>query len=464
MTNPFIEFQSRYSGDPVAFVRDFLGLEPDEWQAKVMMDVAAGVRQISIRSGHGVGKSACLAWLAVWFVLTRYRCKVIMTAPSAPQLFDVLFAETRGWVNNLPPYLKGLLAVTSEKIALIGAPDECFISARTSRAETPEAMAGVHSDNVLLLADEASGIPEEVFNSASGSMSGERCTTILTGNPTRANGFFYDTHNRPGLLERWKRYHVSGFDSKRVEAAFIDEVRAKAGEGSNEWRIRVLGEFPTTDDDTIIPMELVDAAMNRDVVYSPTAEEVWGLDVARFGDDRSALVRRKANVVTQTQTWKNLDLMQLCSVVKAEWDVATSRPATIMVDSIGIGAGVVDRLRELGLPILGVNVSEVPSIGNYRNLRAELWYRCRDWFARRDCKIPKDKSFAIELAAVRYSFATASNKIQVESKQDMKGRGLKSPDLADALMLTFAAPEGVYTNGTGYRWREPLRRGLRGIV
>jgi len=135
-----------------------------------------------------------------------------------------------------------------------------------------------------------------------------------------------------------------------------------------------------------------------------------------------------------------------------------------MVDSIGIGAGVVDRLRELGLPILGVNVSEAPSIGNYRNLRAELWYRCRDWFVRRDCKIPKDKSFAIELAAVRYSFATASNKIQVESKADMKNRGLKSPDLADALMLTFAAPEGIYTNGTGYRWREPLRRDLRGIV
>ena len=464
MSNPFVEFQATYGPDPVAFVRDFLNLEPDPWQAEVLREVAKGTRQISIRSAHGVGKSACLSWVAIWFLLTRYRCKVIMTAPSAPQLFDVLFAETRGWVSNLPPYLKGLLTVTSDKIALTAAPDECFISARTSRAETPEAMAGVHSDHVLLLADEASGIPEEVFNSASGSMSGERCSTILTGNPTRANGYFYDTHNRPELMVRWKRFHISGFDSKRVEPAFIDEVRAKAGEESNEWRIRVLGEFPTTDDDTIIPMELTEAAMTRDVAGNPSAQAVWGLDVARFGDDRSCLVRRQGNVVSQVQTWKNLDLMQLCSVVKAEFDISDPRPNQILIDAIGLGAGVVDRLREIGLPVTGINVSETPSIGNYRNLRAELWYRCRDWFAKRDCKIPKDKALAIELAAVRYKFAPQSNKVQVESKDEMKKRGLKSPDLADALVLTFAANEALFVNGISLNWQKPIRRGLRGIV
>src|SRR5574343_1686125 len=169
--NPFKEFLERYGNDPVRFVKEMLGLAPDPWQAQVMADVDSGVRKISIRSGHCVGKSAVLSWLAIWFLLCRYKCKVIMTAPSSPQLFDALFSETRTWVNNLPDFLKVLLVVTSDRIALKAAPDEVFLSARTSRAESPESMQGVHSKHVLLLADEASGIPEEVFNAASGSMS-----------------------------------------------------------------------------------------------------------------------------------------------------------------------------------------------------------------------------------------------------------------------------------------------------
>ena len=458
--NPFKEFLDRYGDDPVRFVKEMLGLTPDPWQAQVMMDVAKGVRKISIRSGHGVGKSAVLSWLAVWFLLTRYRAKIVMTAPSAPQLFDALFAETRTWVANLPDFLKTLLVVTSDRIALKSAPDEVFLSARTSRADSPEAMQGVHSDFVLLLGDEASGIAEEVFNAASGSMSGHNCTTILTGNPTRTTGFFYDTHNR--LKESWKTYHVSSFDSPRVSKEFIQEVLERSGEDSNEYRIRVLGEFPTTDDNTIISREIVESAMYRDVVFDPQADEIWGLDVARYGDDRTVLIKRTANVVTDVQFWRNLDLMQTCGAVKAQFDASSKKPSTICVDSIGLGAGVVDRLREQGLPVLGVNVSETPVMGNYRNLRAELWFRLKDWLDKRACKLPKNDTLASELCSVRYLF-TSSGKAQVESKEEMKRRGLKSPDFADALVLTFAAPEAQMLN-PGYKWQKPLRRSLSGIV
>jgi hypothetical protein len=190
---------------------------------------------------------------------------------------------------------------------------------------------------------------------------------------------------------------------------------------------------------------------------------VWGLDVARFGGDRSVLVRRRANLVVDIKVWRNLDLMQLCGAVKAEYDIADPKPETIMVDAIGMGAGVVDRLRELGLPILGVNVSESPSVGNYRNLRAELWYRLRDWLAKRDCKVPKDDTLIAEMTSARYLF-TSGGKVQVESKEDMKKRGIPSPDIADALCLTFAAPEGVFTNGTGYKWMKPIHRRIPGLV
>ena len=459
--NPFDQFVSRYSKDPVRFVKEMLQLEPDKWQADVLTDVAHGIRKISIRSGHGVGKSAVLSWASIWFLLTRYPAKVVMTAPSSPQLFDALFAETRAWINNLPDFLKTLLVVTADRIALKAAPDEVFLSARTSRADTPEALQGVHSANVLLLADEASGIDEAVFNAASGSMSGENATTILTGNPTRTTGFFFETHNR--LKDHWKTYHVSSFESPRVSKDFIEEVKIKSGEDSNEYRIRVLGDFPTTDDNTIISRELAEAATYRDVSVNPNAPTVWGLDVARFGSDRSALTVRQANVVSEIQVWRNLDLMQLCGAVVAQYEGSSTKPTEILVDSIGLGAGVVDRLRELGLPVLGVNVSESPAVGSYRNLRAELWYRCKDWLAKRDCKLPKNDDLISELCSVRYTFSS-NGKAQVESKDEMRKRGLRSPDLADSLMLTFAANEALMINGVSHKWKEPLKRGLRGIV
>lgn len=459
--NPFDEFIQRYHSDPVRFVKEMLGVVPDPWQAEVMGDVSKGERRITIRSGHGVGKSSMLAWTALWFVLTRYPSKCVMTAPSSTQLFDALFAELKGWINNLPDFLKGLLDVTSDKVALKAAPAEVFISARTSRAETPEALQGIHSANVLLLVDEASGVPAPVFEAASGSMSAHNATTILTGNPTRGSGFFYDSHTR--LSDQWKVYHVSCQDSRRVAPEFIEEMKLRYGEDSNAYRVRVLGEFPRSDDDTIISLDIAEAAVNRDVSVNPGATLIWGLDVARFGGDRSALVRRQANIVLDVKTWRDLDLMQLCGAVKAEYDIADPKPESIAIDTIGLGAGVYDRLRELGLPVLGVNVSESPSIGNYRNLRAELWYRVRDWLARRDCKLPRNETLIAELTSTRYLF-TSTGKIQVESKEDMKKRGIPSPDIADALCLTFAAPEGVFTSGLGYRWTKPIRRDLRGLV
>jgi phage terminase large subunit len=455
--NPFTEFVQRYREHPVRFVKEMLQVSPDPWQEDLLNAIASGERRITVRSGHGVGKSAGLAWTALWFILTRYPSKCIMTAPSSAQLFDALFAELRGQVNNLPPFLKELLVVTTDKIALKSAPDEAFISARTSRAETPEALAGVHSEHVLLLVDEASGVPATVFEAASGSMSAHNATTVLTGNPTRGSGFFYDSHTR--LADQWRVFHVSCVDSPRVSPAFVEEMKLRYGEDSNAFRVRVLGEFPRSDDDTIISLDLAESASVRDVSGSPTADIVWGLDVARFGGDRSVLCRRQGNIVTDLKVWRNLDLMQLCGAVKAEYDVADPKPGTITIDAIGMGAGVVDRLREIGLPVLGVNVSESPSVGNYRNLRAELWYRCRDWLAKRDCKIPKDDALISELTSVRYLFSS-TGKVQVESKEEMKKRGLSSPDVADSLILTFAAPEAMFTNGANFRWSKEVRRNL----
>lgn len=465
MTKPnvFAQWVVRYRHDPVLFVQEVLAVDPDPWQIKFLGAIARGDRRISVRSGHGVGKSTASSWAMLWFFMTRSPVKIVVTAPTSAQLFDALFAELKRWVNVMPKPLQELLLVKQDRIVFASAPDEMFISARTSRAEQPEALQGVHSDHVMLVADEASGVPEAVFEAAAGSMSGHSAVTLLLGNPTRSSGFFYDTHNR--LSEEWTTFRVSCVDSPRVSQEYVDEMASRYGDESNAFRIRVLGEFPRSDDDTMIPMELLESARSRDVEPSQFAETVWGLDVARFGSDCSALAKRQGNAVTEpVRVWRNLDLMQLTGAVVAEYEAAAyeAKPSEILVDSIGLGAGVVDRLRELGLPARGINVSESAAMmSNYRNLRAELWGRAKAWLERRDCLLPNDERLVNELATVRYKFAS-NGKLQIESKDDIRKRGLKSPDVADAFVLTFAgdAAVGVYGAGASSRWSKPLRRNV----
>ncbi len=464
--NPFDQFLRDYRDDPVAFVKEVLGVEPDGWQAEFLSAIASGERRISIRSGHGVGKSSSASWAMIWYVLTRYPVKVVVTAPTSAQLYDALFAEAKRWVKELPKALGDLLEVKQERIELKASPTEAFISARTSRAEQPEALQGIHSEHVLLIADEASGVPEQVFEAAAGSMSGHNACTILLGNPTKNSGFFFETHHR--LRSEWWTRRVSCADSPRVSEAYIAEMKSRYGEDSNAYRIRVLGEFPRSDDDTVIPVDLVEGAMHRDTRASPTARVVWGLDVARFGSDKSALCKRQANVVHEIRTWAGLDLMQLCGAIVAEFEGApsTMRPTEILVDSIGLGAGVVDRLRELQLPARGINVSESPAMGKtYVNLRAELWFRAKGWLEARDCKLPRNEDLFAELVGPRFSFAS-NGKMKVESKDEMRRRGLGSPDQADALCLTFggSAATALYGRDSVSNWSQPVRRNLPGVV
>ena len=464
--NVFIEWVDRYRDHPVLFVREVLGVDVDPWQAEFLDAIAAGNRRISVRSGHGVGKSTASSWAMLWFFMTRSPVKVVVTAPTSAQLFDAMFAELKRWVQQLPQPLQELITVKQDRVVFNAAPDEMFISARTSRAEQPEALQGIHSEHVMLVADEASGVPESVFEAAAGSMSGHSAVTLMLGNPTRSSGFFYDTHHR--LSSEWKTFSVSCEDSPRVSKEYINEMMSRYGEDSNAFRIRVLGEFPRSDDDTIISMELIDSAKQRDVDVSTTAKVVWGLDVARFGSDSSCLCKRKGNTIVESpRIWRNLDLMQLTGAVVAEYEsqAENDKPSVILVDSIGLGAGVVDRLRELNLPAEGINVSESPSFSPnqpYRNLKAELWYKAKAWFERRDCRIPDDGRLISELATVRYKFSS-TGKIQVESKDDIKKRGLVSPDVADAFILTHADTAATAMFGavaSAGKWSKPLKRAV----
>jgi phage terminase large subunit len=466
-------------------VREVLGADPDPWQVEALTQYGTrfvapqydsnGVRinrpqrKISIRSGHGVGKTALLAWCIVHHLTCTYPQKTVCTAPTQSQLFDALASETKSWLGKLPPELQALFEVFSDRIVLRASPENSFVSFRTSSADRPEALAGVHSANVLLIPDEASGIVDKIFETAAGSMSGEDATTIMAGNPTRISGLFHKSHTE--LRHIWHTIHVNCENSPRVAKEWVQEMADTYGVDSNEYRVRVLGEFPKADDDKAIPFEYIESALTRDV--KPTfVRPIWGLDVGITGDP-SALCKRRGNcLVEKTKIWQLPDTMNTVGLVKAEWDDTEQRdrPSEILVDVIGFGKGVCDRLRELGLPARGINVAESPPIkGRHERLRDELWLgKGRQWFANLDCNIAGDKELADELSAQKMHPPSSTGKSKVYSKKEMKKLGKKSPNRADAFLLTLAG-EAVtaLTNqtpgSTQYPANAPLKREIKGI-
>lgn len=454
----------------------------DPWQQDVLRAFGRGERGISIAACHGPGKTAVAAWCSWLMLLTRFPQKTVATAPSSAQLKGALVPEVKMWGRMLPQPLQDLFEVKAEGIYLKAAPESSFFEARTARAESPEALQGVHSDNVLLIADEASGVPEAIFEAAKGSMSGHNATTLLLSNPTRTSGTFFDTHHK--IKQRWYTKQISYKDSSRVTAEFARDLREQYGENSNMFRVRALGEFPTSEMDKIVSYEDVISAQNREIVIPDGVSEVWGVDVARFGDDESVLVRRsKLGVSPLIESWQGRDTMYTSGRIKKAYDDCPpgGKPETIFVDVIGIGSGVVDRLREMGLPARGVNVSEVASMNEqYRNLRTELWHKVAEWLAMKDkslpskcicniCQLGNDqnkehaKQLAEELVAVGYDISDSSGKVVAEPKSETRKNLGRSPNIADALIMTFAGEpstllRGSEKGGWQYSWNQPIRR------
>ena len=425
---------------PAQWADEILGANPTTQQREAGKRIVAN-RRVSIRSGHGTGKSAFLAWCILWFESCYYPSKIPCTAPTSHQLRDVLWSELALWHRKLHqklPQLAKEFQWTQERFFLLSAPQESFAVARTSRPEEPEALQGFHSENLLFIIDEASGVDDKVFEVAEGALSTDGAYVVMCANPTRSSGYFYDSHHR--MRDRWACLHWSCEDSSLVSRQYIDDMGRKYGRDTDIYRVRVLGEFPKGDIDTVIPLEMLTAALSREMEPIKSYRPVWGLDVARFGTCRTALAKRQANIMLEpVKSWWKRDLMEVAGIVANEYDETASdeRPAEILVDSIGLGAGVVDRLREIGIPVRGVNVGETASGSHYARLRDELWWRARQWFDSKEVVIPEDETLIGQLSTVRYSYLS-TGKIKVEGKEEMQKRGVDSPDEADAFILTFA--------------------------
>jgi len=426
----------------VDFVKYIIGVTPTDQQGDALRALDKH-EAVTIASGHGCGKSAVESWAVLHYMCCRPFPKVPCTAPTKHQLYDILWAELSKWHRKMSPAFRDQFQWTKEKFFHKAHPEEWFAVARTATKENPEALQGFHADYVFAVVDEASGVPESTFEVLEGAHGTVETKMLLCGNPTRREGTFFESHHK--LQHLYKKLKWSCLDSPIVAERYVERIEKKYGKESNIYRVRVLGEFPLHSDDTFIPYELVEAALMRDIPPQDDYPLVFGVDVARYGDDSTVIARRRGDEFKQYDVLRNKSTMEVAGYVAR--CANKENPKHIFIDVIGIGAGVYDRLYELGYPVIPVNVAESPAINGqeYRRLRDELWGLMREWLEMRRGKLwdNEDNDLLGELTTPTFKILS-DGKIAIEKKEDMKKRGLPSPNIADAHILTFAQPVAAY--------------------
>lgn len=433
MDEKLVEIVERWRDNAADFVKECLGAIPTPQQSQALAAVSQPGARVSITSGHGTGKSTLFAWIIYWAVCCFYDVKVAVTAPTSHQLMDILWAEVAKWRNSMLEPWKSEICIKADKVTLNGSIG--FAVARTSRRENPEALQGFHAKHMIFLIDEASGIPEAVFEAAQGSLSTVGSRVLMAANPTRLSGYFYNSHHKDRDL--WTRFKFSCLDSPNVDPSYPGKIAAAYGEDSDMYRVRVLGDFPHSSVLQFMPDDIVKAAMGKHLaenMYS-FAPVIIGVDVAMFGGDRSVIFKRQglyADIIFQT---RGITPESLAAQAAQYYDQFNAD--ALIIDSTGIGEAVMSSLRLMNRTPIAFYAAGKSLLDNCHNRRTEVWHKMRDWL-RDGGAIPNDEDLRDDLVGPEYQY-TSSNKYQLERKQDMKKRGLASPDLADALALTFAA-------------------------
>ncbi len=453
MDNDLLAALDFYYDHPVEFVEDIIEAEPDDWQVQVLNRLATK-NKISVRSGQGVGKTALESWAIVWFLTCRPFSRVIATAPTMQQLFDVLWAECAKWLNSSKVH--DLLTWTKTKIYMVGDSERWFATAKT--ATKPENMQGFHEDHMLIVVDEASGVADPIMEAILGTLTGIDNKLLLCGNPNRIEGVFYDSHNAD--RDKFDTFKVSSMDSKRTSKENIDMLIRKYGADSDVARARILGEFAKGSMAAMISMETVELATEHHV---PSTEITGsnllhlGVDVARFGDDSTVIAPRSGAKVFPVYKYTKKSTMETAgNIIFIAKQMMARYPnfkhVMIKIDDTGVGGGVTDRVTEvvyeekLPFTVIGLNNGSSATDDYYANLGAQMWGELRDALEENFSAVMQGKDPVIELPdddelikqlSNRKKKITSKGKIQLESKDDMKSRNVGSPDIADAVTLAW---------------------------
>lgn len=442
-----------YRKNPVLFANEVVCFVPDEWQSGVLMDVATAPK-VSVRSGQGVGKTSIEAVIALWFLSCFPMSRVVATAPTARQLNDVLWAELSKWISK-SPLLKALLKWTKTKVEVRGYSERWFATART--ATTAENMQGFHEDNMLFIIDEASGVSDEIIEAILGTLSGKNNKLLMCGNPTKTSGVFFDSHNCDRAL--FKTYRVSSLDCPRTNKENINAMLEKYGRNSNFARVRIYGDFPEQEDDVFITLSALERSANTVIDEKPAPVTVRiGCDVARYGDDKTIIgvkVDEKVSFYEKAQgqdTMRTADNIALCYKKLIDRYSQYKGKIIVTVDDGGVGGGVVDRLRRICkaepktygrmkvVPVkFGMRIRHRYYYDTTTYMMAVVKELLSDTDKNGEAKpielvLPKDDDLIAQLSCRKYTM-TENSVIKIESKKEMKARGLPSPDEADCVLL-----------------------------
>ncbi len=492
-----------YQADPVGFVREVLGCEPWGKQIQVLEELR-DYHRVTARSCHGIGKTFIAAGAALWRLYCFEPSVVITTAPGHRQVKDVLWKRIRKLHRDAKVALPGTVLETAIKIS-----DDHFATGFAT--DDTDRFQGYHERNILIIVEEASGVSRPIFEAIDGCMTSAGAKLLLIGNPTDPTSYFADSHKR----ERWRKIAVSAFDSPNVGGIslplgadrwrgvvrerqlhvsddgalwpkiplpelvtpwWVEEKGEEWGIDSPIYAARVLGDFPDAADDSLFPLSWIEQSVERHKNYRALAGEQGGaspilqvdegptelgVDVARYGGCETVVAVRRGALMTRLEAWMGQDLMSTCgriaAIVREEANVSA-----IKVDAIGLGAGVVDRLRELrlGVPVHAVNVAERAwDPVRYVRRRDESYFALRDRMRRGDVLLFPDDRLEGQLAALHYSYAS-DGRLEVESKDDMRKRGVRSPDRADAVVLAFLS---MQRGGVPYVSGGPGRPGVARI-
>ncbi len=428
---------------------------PYAWQAEVLAEIGAALRggsgdvvQHAIASGHGVGKSALVAWVLLWGLATFRGARLSVAANTEQQLRTKTWPELARWFQLMAG--RERFAITETALAARRADDarNWRIDRVTWSAYNTVAFQGLHNQGgrIVLVFDEASAIPDQVWEASEGALTdaGAEIVWLVAGNPTHNTGRFRECFG--ARKARWRTRQVDSRNVPGTSARQIANWIADYGADSDFVRVRVKGEFPRAGSHQFIPSDLIEAASRREAQSHAHEAMVLGVDVARHGDDMTVIWPRRGR---DARTWAPVrlripDLMQVAGRVAEQ---ARLLHADAVFVDMGMGAGVVDRLVQMGVRgVVGVEFGAaadgtrygdlaVGAFGRYANKRAQMWANMRAWL--QHGAIPDDAAIRADLEGPEYAF-NARDEILLERKEDMKRRGLASPDLADALALTFA--------------------------
>lgn len=449
-----------YADDPLQFVYRFYdwGHEalgkwdgPDYWHCEVFKTIRDYLKSpdnnplcISICSGHGAAKTAFVAWVIHWFMSCRAHPQVVCTANTESQLTTKTWRELSKW--HKLAINKDWFEWTATSYFLKAHPSTWRANAIPWSENNTEAFAGTHEESVLVVYDEASKISDKIWEVTDGIFTTKKNIWLVCGNGTRNVGRFYDCFHKN--KKHWKTWNIDSRTCKAANKDYLDRlIEQYGGEHTDQARVRVLGQFPKTATRQLISTESVEKCQNHETEGWEYQPKVLGCDIARFGENSSVLIYRQGRKVFEPIVLPKQDLMVTAHVIADS--IKKERPTQVFVDGSGIGAGVVDRLRQLGFQVADINGGNQSLNSRFLNKRAEMWWEMKE-FIEGLCELPKDNRLKEELTCVEYDF-TDKGRVRLDRKQDIQEQYGFSPDRADALALTFSYP----VSDTHYR-REDL--------